>query len=303
MALATVPIMGASGKLMVKKAVGGTWKTVRFVTEGLRCRKDRLKSDGIRGTRSQEEAMSAEGPSHNGGPLSMIPNQLEMEQFLTHILGGTEVGNAWALAEALVDDLYVERWDGAGGHTFANGCAKTATWRSTQGGLLRLDLDLAFRTAADLAAATAQSMLAGLPYTHAGLVLTLGGVAYRCKDLMIKVDNAVKDDHRNNSNDLQEFPTGDRIVTVEATLPYSAATEDFIQYVMKTTTGECIDLAATAVYTNPDTKTCTFSFPRLQVDTEERNIGGKDTPTDLKIVGQALASATRNDEMTVTMSA
>jgi hypothetical protein len=180
---------------------------------------------------------------------------------------------------------------------------KTASFKSAQGGLLGLDLDLAFRTAADLAAATAQSMLAGLPFTHAGLVLTIDSVATRTKDLTIKVDNAVKDDHRYNSNDVQEFPTGDRIITLEATVPWSETNEALIAKVMKATTGELINLACTAVYTNPDTKTLTFTMAKLQLDTEQRNVGGKDNPTELKIVGQALATTTRNDEMTVAMSA
>jgi hypothetical protein len=303
MALATVPLMPWGAKLMVKKAVGGTYKTVKFVSEGIKKEIARLDAMGLRGTRSLEEKMSVAGPSGYGGPLSLVPNQLELEQFLTHILGGTESGgHAWAPTEALVDDLYLEVWRGAGGVTFANGAVNKATFKSGQGGLLTLDLDLLFRTAADAASATAQSMLAGLPYTHAGLVLQLNSVAYRCKELTMVIDNMLKDDHRNNSQDVQEFPTQGRKIAFSAILPASAATEDIEQYGMKTTTGELNNYALSAVYTNPDSKTMTIAAPKVQWTKDENFVSGTDQ-LDIKIDGEALASTTRNDELTVTMSA
>lgn len=303
MALATVPLMPWGSKLMVKKAVGGTYKTVKFVSEAIKKEIARLDALGIRGTRTDEEKMSVAGATSYGGPLSLVPNKLELEQFLTHILGGTETGgHAWALAEALVDDLYLEIWRGAGGGTFANGAVNKATFKSSQAGLLTLDLDLLFRTWADAASATAQSMLAGLPYTHAGLVLQLNSVAYRCKEFQMVIDNMLKDDHRNNSQDVQEFPTQGRKILFSAVLAASAATEDFEQYVMKSTTGELNNYALSAVYTNPDGSTMTIAAPKVQWTKDENFVSGNDQ-LDIKIDGQALGSTTRNDELTVTMSA
>lgn len=302
MALATVPLMPWGAKLMVKKAVGGTYKTVKFVSEGIKKEIARLDAMGLRGTRSPEEKMSVQGATMYGGPLSLVPNQLELEQFLTHILGGTEAANAWALAEAIVDDLYLEIWRGAGGGTFSNGAVNKATFKSAQAGLLGLDMDLLFKGWADLGSATAQSMLAGLPYPHSGLALSLGGVAYRCKEFQMVVDNMLKDDHRNNSQDVQEFPTQGRKITFSVVLPYTAANEDFIQYVMKATSGELNNYALSAVYTNPDAKTMTIAAPKVQWTRDESYASGTDQ-LDLKLDGEALASTSRNDELTVTMSA
>lgn len=303
MALATVPLMPWGSKLMVKKAVGGTYKTVKFVSEAIKKEIARLDAMGIRGTRSPEEKMSVAGATMYGGPLSLVPNQLELEQFLTHILGGTETGgHAWALAEALVDDLYAEIWRGAGGGTFSNGAVNKATFKSAQAGLLSLDLDLLFRGWADLTSATAQSMLAGLPYTHAGLVLQLNSVAYRVKEFQMVIDNLLKDDHRNNSQDVQEFPAQGRKITFSLVLPNTAANEDFIQYVMKSTAGELLNYALSAVFTNPDSKTMTIAAPKVQWTRDEEYASGTDQ-MDIKLDGEALASTTRNDELTVTMSA
>lgn len=274
-----------------------------FTSESLQHVVERLDNSGIRGTRSLEEKMSVSGPTRNGGSLSIIPNRLQLEDWLPFIMGLPEVSDEYKLTEAIKDTLAVKVWRGSGGDDFGSGAVNRATFRGTAGGLLEIELDLLFQSWSDLAADPADSLDAGLPYAYSGFVFTwdTGGTpkAYRIKEFELTIDHMLADDHRNNAVDVQEFPTGGREVRLAVVMPYSAASEALKAKVMEASAGELIDYGITLVCTAPDSHTLTITAGRALIETGHANVGSKEAETDVRFEMLLQASTTRNDELVI----
>jgi hypothetical protein len=298
MTLATIPQMDWAAKLMMKNDTGGTFKTQPIISETLSYTQERLDNNGLRGTRTLEEKMSVGGLKKIRGGMNFSPNKIQLNAWLPFITGATD----GALAETVKGTLYVECWRGTGGGTFGPGAVNSAIFKGSSGKLLELDLDLIFKSWADLASPTQQNLDAGLPCAFSGFVLTntTAAQAYHMKDFEVKIDHQILDDYYVNSVDLAELVAKARIITLDFTVPYSAEGESITALTIAATTGELNHYNVTLVGTMPDGSTITFIFPKLMFLEATPNASGKEI--DLKVKAQAFGTTARNDEMTITVS-
>lgn len=303
MALATVPAPSMLAKIMFKDDSGGTYKTQPFLSETLTHVKEVISGQGIRGKRSHEEKMNVGGLRRNGGTITFNPNRLQLEDWLPYITGSAENVDDYVLAEAIKKTLYVEIWRDQGGETFSAGAVSRAVLSGSAGGLLQLALDLIFKSRADLASETADSLHAGLPYPYSGAVLTINSQAYRISEFSLTIDNKVATDHFNNSTEIQElYPSGFREVLLDFSVPYSAEGESLAALAMAESSGELTNYEATLVITAPDSHLVTLTIPELQLLTCHPNVSGPDGEISAKVTSQAYATTTGNDELKFTVA-
>jgi len=265
---------------------------LEFESCGVGLQGTHVQSPGIRDGRSYHSESVVDGPYTVGGPLVLAPRADELDALLPYILGTAEVADVFSLAETIPDFvLDVEKVaDGAAsGYRYAGCKMNSATFRSSPGGLLMLEMDVQGKTEAEITFPSISGTLTVLqPYIHHQLVLTIGGTAYQPASIDITINNALILDRFLNSQTRTELPESDRIVTCNFTLPYTANERNNLYDVAVG------GLAATAKWTN-GARSILFTFGVLQFPKPPVVIPGRNAELVISFAAQARCLSTTKE--------
>ena len=183
----TTASMGHQAKLGTKnETTYGTAVTVDegfvFTSENIVKRGVIVERTGLRGTRSHQSDDTRVGPYTVGGRLVLEPTPEDLAVWLPRILGAEAAGTTYDLAETLPSfTLSIDRV--AKVFTYAGCKVDRATFQGSQGGLLRLTLDLVAQSENVAAAGTFPSLSPSTapPYIFSDLALTLAATSREVK--------------------------------------------------------------------------------------------------------------------------
>ncbi len=176
-----------------------------------------------------------------------------------------------ALAESLPSfSLGVDRV--AKRHRYTGCKVNRATFAGTQGGLLRLTLDVVGQAeTADAASWPSLTPDASQgPFIFSDLALTLNATAREVRDFELVIDNGLVTDRFMNSTTVVNLPEGDRHVTLRTTHAFAAANLDLYDQALSGAGGT---LAMTSTQGTPSV--LTFTFGDLQVPAEPAGVDGR----------------------------
>src|ERR1700693_2420586 len=202
-------------------------KAFAFVNENLIAQSQPIDASGVRGTRQHFIDRVRGGPIHIAGNINMQPNAVETSLLLQWILGGTPTGSptvTYPLADAL-QTRYVTIDRTLKVDTYAANMVDVATWTSSPGEPLGLDLSLVGTTET---VGNAASFPAGLyidtangPFVMSDLAIVLNSVTITCRQFRLSVNNHLDRSRFFNSLTLQSPPvTWDRTVQVSLMVPW-----------------------------------------------------------------------------------
>ncbi|TWT34692.1 phage tail tube protein [Blastopirellula retiformator] len=231
-----------------------------------------VRADGMIGARASIGDSAQVGTYAVGGTISLRPRPDDLSFLLPYILGGTEVEDAFPLAESLpelvatIDRKIIV-------NTYRGLKVDQATFRSRKGELLELELDLQGKLADAAAAAGTFPSIAGTlsaknPFVHHQASVTIDETTIEVDNLVITIDNALELDRFNNSQTRTSLPEGPRRVT----LRFDSELDDDVLT-------NLIEMAARGVtaevaYAN-GVDTLTFSFGLVQQPKTPLTIRGK----------------------------
>src|SRR5262245_24179573 len=216
----TTASMGHQAKLGTKnETTYGTAVTVDqgfvFVNESIVKRGVIVQRSGLRGSRAQQSSDTRVGPYTVGGRLVLEPTPEDLAIWLPRILGAAPSGTTYNLAETLPSfTLSVDRV--AKVFTYAGCKVNRALLQGTQGGLLRLSLDLVAQSETVAAAGTFPSLSPSIsqPYIFSDLALTLAATAREVREFALSIDNHLITDRFMNSLVIVNAPEGDRSIAL-----------------------------------------------------------------------------------------
>lgn len=233
-------------------------------------------TNGMIGKRSPIGDSAQFGTYTVGGSVSLYPRPDDLDVLLPYILGAAEGTDALADVFALADTLpellaTVDREIKV--QTYRGLKVNQATFRSSAGGVLGLELDLQGKLAdADAAAGSFPNILstlsAKLPYIHHQSTITVNDVEIAVDNSVIVINNALDLGQFNNSQTRQLLPEGERIITWAFDTELDDATlANVLANAARGVTGSIS-------YTN-GTDTLTFTFGLLQKPRTPIPIQGK----------------------------
>lgn len=239
--------------------------------------KPHLSANGLRGTRSHIAERTIEGPEEVQYGFDTFPNPEECAAMLP-IAGFAATGTTFNLTEALT--AYAFTFDKvAKVPSYSASKCNSLTVMATKGSPWKWSWDMigAQETDGDAATFPSLSLTESQPFALHHGVFTIGGSARSVVEFSMKIDHLIEAQTNNNTYaDLIEET--DRIVTVELTLPYTAANTDLKNQAVA-------GAAGSAVFTNGN-YSCTFTFGRLQFPRGAVEIQGK-SGIMLRLSGQA----------------
>jgi len=277
----TTASMGHQAKLGTKtEATYGTAVTVDqafvFVSENIVKRGVIVERTGLRGTRSHQADDTRIGPYTVGGRLVLEPTPQDLAIWLPRILGGSPSGTTYPLAETLPSfTLAIDRV--AKVFAYAGCKVNRAVLQGSQGGLLRLSLDIVAQSESVAAAGTfpSLSLSNAPPYIFSDLSLTLASTAREVKQFELTVDNGLVTDRFMNSIVIVNAPEGDRTITLNTTHAWAAANTDLYAQALAGAAGS-LQLTNALGGTPPTGYQTTFSFATLQVPDRSPSVPGRD---------------------------
>lgn len=280
----TTAFMGHQAKLATSSS-GAVTEPFVFVSETIQKRGTIVEREGIRGTRSHTSADTRQGPYRVAGRLVLEPTPEDLAVWLPRILGAAASGTTYALAEALPDfNLAVDR--GVKVFTYAGCKVDKATFSGSEGGLLRLSLDVVGKTEAVGNADTfpALTLTNTQPYIFSDLVLTLQAATREVKSFELTIDNRLVTDRFMNSTTVTDIPSADRAITLRTT--HAWATDNAALYEQA-----LAGAAGSMVFTNGGYST-TFGFATLQCPAESPTVADRqEVPLVLSMVARKTAGA------------
>ena len=256
----TTATMGHATALAVDDALpfDVSSQPLSFLRESLRLQGSHIDPDGVRGTRSHISENVVEGLDDVSGSIVMYPTPDELDWLLPKILGTAPSGTTYVLAET-VPEFFVQFDRTINRFQYAGVKVARATFRSSEGQPLELTLDVVGKT--ETVSATAHPALTlstQAPFVHHQAAVTLGGTGGRkVDDVVVVIDNGLLTDVYRNSQTRDVIPEGDRIVTLDCTVPYNATEEDLYDQAVA-------GAAGIVAYTNGGLS-LTFTFGALQV--------------------------------------
>jgi hypothetical protein len=211
----------------------GTSSTVStrldFESETLALQETLYDFNGLRGTRAHDVSRIRPNTRSVSGTVSLQPTSVELSQILAWCFGGTSSGTGtitYPLADTLFSQ-YVSVDRGAAVHTYSGVYVNRATFSATQGGPLKVSLDLLGIDETVNAAGSFPSLTLDTttkPFLFFDLALTIGASQqYFADDFELTIDNALDTNRFFNSPTLTAVYTQDRKVTFRSRLPYGAA--------------------------------------------------------------------------------
>jgi hypothetical protein len=247
-----------------------------FTSESIVRRGVIVERAGLRGTRSHQALDTRLGPYTVGGRLMLEPTPEDLAIWLPRILGAAPSGATYNLAESLPSfTLAIDRV--AKVFTYAGCKVDRATLSGSQGGLLRLALDVVAQSEAVGAAGTFPALTAGVsqPYIFSDLKLTLAAAEREVKDFELVIDNGLITDRFMNSVVIVNAPEGDRTITLRTTHAWASANTDLYAQALAGAAGT-LELTNALGGTPPDGYRTTFSFATLQVPARSPSVPGRD---------------------------
>jgi hypothetical protein len=263
------PSIGTLGKLAIDVSTvtgisdfDGSSTQLEFLSEELRYTEVQAYNNGIRGTRSRvaERVRIAQGAV--SGSIVLHPTPVELDVLFPLILGGAEVADSFTLAETIPEfGVLVERVNRRFVYT---GCrVSRATFSGTQGQPITLRLDIEGET--EIVSATAwpgtiPAINSGSPYIFADTTFSLAAdaSAAEVRSFEIVIDNGLITDRYMNSVNRQTIPSGDRVVSLSMSVPYTPDEVDLHKQALAGGSGSI-------TLTNGSTSTV-FTFGNLKTD-------------------------------------
>jgi len=246
-----------------------------FVNESIVKRGLIVERNGLRGTRSRQADDTRVGPYRVGGQLVLEPTPEDLAIWLPRILGAAPSGTTYNLAETLPSfTLAIDRV--ARVFTYA-GCKVTrATFQGSQGGLLRLVLDIVAQSESVSAAGTFPSLSLGAtqPYIFSDVGLNLAGVAREVKQFELMIDNSIVADRFMNSVTIVNAPEGDRNILLRTVHAWAAGNTDLYAQALSGAAG-VLQWTNSLGGSPPSGYQTTFSFATLQVPDRSPNVPGR----------------------------
>ncbi len=246
-----------------------------------------LNGNGLRGTREEDISRIRSNLYRVGGSISFEPNAAELALLLPWILGGTPVGTAYPLDDALTTRAIAALvgvrtllWLGCG--------VDRATFRASQGEPLSLDLDIVGQTESigtntnAYPAATIDTATG--PFIFTDLVFVLSSTTYQAKDFELTIDNSLDKERFFNSPTLVSVVPTQRSISLRATMPYGDAVALY-------NAGEA-GVAVTATFTN-GACSILFTMPAVAFPTLGPSIPGR-SELMISIEGNAYHSSSTN---------
>lgn len=310
MGLAGVPAISTQGRLYISvdPTDSATYQTApsesyEFLSETVAARKTIIDTSAMRGSRSHHKVRTRAGTYTVSGGLEFNPTGNDLAKWLPRILGAAASGNSYAVAETLPSFYYsADRLTNAFHYT---GCkVDTATFSASEGELLKLSLGIEGLTEV-VAAYTSSGAVSPITSPHAldltmhplrftEGVFTMVGGARPVKSLSLTVNNSLDKGRFNNSITRTALPELDRIVTVQATVPYTygATTAGNADLYDQTNDGT----TATFVFTSTvDTNVVfTLTLATLQVEAESPTMNARGEVM-LTLNGTARMSSSTNE--------
>ena len=276
----TTASMGHQARLGTKnETTYGTAVTVDeafvFTSESIVKRGVIVERSGLRGTRSHQADDVRVGPYAVGGRLVLEPTPQDLAIWLPRILGAAPDGTTYALAETLPSfTLTVDRV--AKVFTYAGCKVNRATLEGSQGGLLRLSLDLVAQSETVAAAGTFPALTPSVaqPYIFSDLELTLASTAREVKEFELSIDNGLITDRFMNSVTIVNAPEGDRNIMLRTMHAWAAGNTDLYAQALAGAPGT-LQLTNALGGTPPAGYRTTFSFATLQVPDRSPNVPGR----------------------------
>lgn len=299
----TTASLGHQAKLGTKnETVYGSAVTVDqgfvFVSESIVKRGVIVERSGLRGTRGHQSDDTREGPYTVGGRLVLEPTPEDLAIWLPRILGAAAAGTTYDLAETLPSfTLSIDRV--AKVFTYAGCKVNRATLEGSQGGLLRLSLDVVAQSESVANAGTFPSLSPSMsqPYIFSDLLLTLASTIREVRDFELTIDNGLITDRFMNSRVIVNAPEGDRTITLQTMHAWAADNTDLYAQALAGAAGT-LQLTNALGGAPPAGYQTTFSFATLQVPDRSPNVPGRDEFfLNLEMVARSVGGA---PELTVT---
>lgn len=276
----TTASMGHQARLGTKnETVYGTAVTVDeafvFVSEGIVKRGMIVERTGLRGTRSHQANDARLGPYTVSGQLVLEPTPQDLSVWLPRILGAPADGANYNLAETLPSfTLVIDRV--AKVFTYAGCKVNRATLSGTQGGMLRLALDLVAQSETVAAAGTFPALTPSIapPYIFSDLELTLASAVREVREFELAIDNSLVTDRFMNSLTIVNAPEGDRTITLRTVHAWAAETTALYAQALAGAAG-VLKLTNALGGTPPTGYQTTFNFATLQVPDRSPNVPGR----------------------------
>lgn len=229
-----------------------------------------LQSDGTRGTRAHISENVVEGQYTVGGTVVLNLSAVDWAAWFPRLIGA---GPTWA---ETIPEFRVSRYRVAKSHHY-DGC-KVNRWTirsSAAQQKVTLEMDIQGKTETENTSYPALTINTVQPYVHSELVLTLGGTAYACDELVVTGNNFLLLDLFRNSQTRSELPEGDCEISVSALLPYTSTEAGLY--------GDSVTgLAATAVWTKGN-RSMSLSFGILQAPDESPPFAGRRNENKLRL--------------------
>lgn len=224
----TDAVMGYKAKLAFDAATPFDTSSIpfEFLSCGLTATKNRIQSEGIRGTRSRFGERTADGLIDVGGSIVMNPSPAELDWLLPRILGADESTDTFAVADDLPE--FVAMVDKVNKVYTYTGCKiGQATFTASAGQLVQLTLDIVGKTESEGNSGTFPAITVNLEncYVFHHGALTLHSSARVVNDFTLTINNALDVQFR-NSQTASSIVASDRIVTLSCTVPYDSDNDE-----------------------------------------------------------------------------
>lgn len=198
-----------------------------FISENMQLLVSRPPSENMVGSRSLRVERVAELTRAVRGQIVMEPTPAELDTLLPRILGAAESTDVFALAETLPSfDILIDR---VSSRFVFNTCyIARATFSCSQGGLLRLSMDIEAKDAdvpsATVFPATVPAIDTVAPYNFSEFTFALAADASAAEMSAweLSIDNGLDTDRYMNSATRAQMPALTRRITSRVTVPYSA---------------------------------------------------------------------------------
>lgn len=239
-----------------------------FISFGLQARESTLQTDGTRGTRSRSAERLRGGLTVCDGPIVIHPSPADLDLLLPRILGAAEDMDTFALAET-IPAFGVLIDESAETFEYSDCYVNRAIFRSSEGGLLELELDIwakSFTIGTSYPSLSLGTAANDVPYTHYEAVTTLVSSARDCKRIEIEINNNLERSFNNNQTAQHIFPV-DRNIFLRVQTPFTSGETGLDGQSVGGSTG-------TVVYTNGNMST-TFTFGTLDFPDRPPTVPGR----------------------------
>lgn len=271
------PSIGTLGKLAIDVSTvtgisdfDGSSTQLEFISEELRYSEAQAYNNGIRGTRSRvaERVRISQGVVN--GSIVLHPTPVELDVLFPLILGSAEVADSFTLADTIPEfGVLVERI--AKRHVYTGCRVSRATFSGSQGQPITLRLDIEGETEVITATSwpgTIPAINSGSPYIFADTTFSLSAdaSAAEVRSFEIVIDNGLITDRFMNSVTRTVIPAGDRVVSLNMSVPYTADEIDLYKQALAGAGG-------TLTLTNGGCSTV-FTFGNLKTDPAQSPVIG-----------------------------